>query len=46
MLIKGNSRANVTHEFGNLDAEAFTLAPVDTVWNLGIGFDHELSFKK
>ena len=29
MLIKDNLRANVTHEFGNLDVEA-TLTPVNT----------------
>ena len=39
-------RLNVTHEFGNLDAEASTLAPVNTIQNLGISFDLELSFKK
>ena len=30
MLIKGNLRSNVTHEFGNLDIEASTLAPVNS----------------
>ena len=28
MLIKGNLRTNVTHEFGNLDIEASTLITV------------------
>ena len=28
--IMGNMRTNVTHEFGNLDAEASTLAPVNS----------------
>ena len=45
MLIKGNLRVNVTHEFGNLYVEASTLAPVNTVQNLGISFEPELSFK-
>ena len=46
MLIKGNLRMNVAHEFGNLDVEACTLAPVNTVQNLSISFDPEFSFKK
>ena len=46
MLIKGNLRTNVTQEFGSLDVEASTIAPVNTVWSLGISFDPELSFKK
>ena len=45
MLINGNLRTNVTHEFNNLDAEASTNALVNTAHNLGISFD-ELSFKK
>ena len=32
MLIKGNLRTNVTHEFGNLDVEASILAPVHKIW--------------
>ena len=39
-------RVIVTHEFGNLDVEASTLAPVDTVQNFGISFDPEPSFNK
>ena len=39
-------RVNVTLEFGNLDVEASTLSPVNTVRNLGISFDPEVSFKK
>ena len=31
MLIKGNLRKNVTHEFGNLDVEISKLAPVNTL---------------
>ena len=45
-MIRGNLRTNVTQEFGNLDVEASTFAPVNTVQNLGISFDPELSFKK
>ena len=39
-------RVNVPHVFGNFDVEASTLAPVNTVRNLGISFDPELSFIK
>ena len=46
MLITSNFRANVTQEFGNLDVEESTLAPVNTARNLGISFDHELRFEK
>ena len=46
MLIKGNLRTNVIHEFCSLDVEASTLAPVNSAQNLGISFDPELSFKK
>ena len=46
MQIKGNLRTCVTHEFSNLNVEAFTFAPVNIVWNLGISFDPEPSFKK
>ena len=45
MLIKGNLRTNVTHEFGNLDIEASILAPVNSARNLGISFDPELVSK-
>ena len=31
LLIKGNSTTNATHEFGNLDVEASTLAPVNSL---------------
>ena len=45
--VKCNLRMNVTHdELGNLDIEAFTLAPINTGRNFGISFDPELSFKK
>ena len=46
ILIKSNLRVSVTHEFGKLDVEASTLAPVNTVQNFGISFDSEPSFKK
>ena len=46
MLIKVNLKTNVTDEFGNLDVAASTPASVNTVQNLGINFDPELSFKK
>ena len=45
MLIKCNL-TNVTHELGNLDVEASTVAPVNSPQNLSISFDPELSFKK
>ena len=35
MLIKGNLRTNVTHEFGNLDVEASILVSVNSARNLG-----------
>ena len=39
MVIKGNLRTNITHEFGNLDVGASTLIPVDAAQNLGVNFD-------
>ena len=36
MLIKGNLRTNVTHEFGHLDVEASTLVPVDSTGRLSL----------
>ena len=46
MLIKGYLRTNVTCKFDNLDVKASTLVPVNTVQNLDISFDPDLSFKK
>ena len=46
MLIRGNLRTNVTHEFGSLDVEATILAPGNSAQNPRISFDPELSFKK
>ena len=45
MLIMGNLRTNVTHEFGNFDVEASTLVPVNSEQNLGISLDPEQSSK-
>ena len=46
MLLKGDSRTNVTHDFGNLDVEACTHAPVNSAQILGISFDFELNYKQ
>ena len=45
MLMKGNLRTNVFHEFGNFDFEVSTLVPLNTLQNLDLSFDLELSFK-
>ena len=46
MLVKGNMRTSVIHEFGDLDVGISTLISIDSVRYLGVSFDSDLSFKK
>ena len=46
MLIKSNFKTSVTHEFGDLDVEASTLASVNTAQKIGVSFGPELATKR
>ena len=46
ILVRGNQRSNILEEFGSLDFDGVQLHPVESVRNLGVYIDLELSFKK